>query len=148
MTEEKVHIIHLKSVFDASTADEFEQVLRYLVANNYYKFVIDLTRVEFVSSAGWGNFVGELQKIRDNKGDLKLTGMSKEVYDVFLLLELDLFIKAYAGIDEALSDFAKNIIGVEEKSLTKSPIFKKKSEKSVPKKETTSRIPAKQKEDI
>ena len=106
VTEEKVHILHLKSVFDASTADEFEQVLQYLMTKKYYKFVIDLGKVEFISSAGWGNFVGELQNIRDNKGDLKLAGMSKEVYDVFLLLELDMFIKSYANVDEALIDFS------------------------------------------
>lgn len=148
VTEEKVHIIHLKSVFDASTADEFEQVLRYLMANNYYKFVIDLTKVEFVSSAGWGNFVGELQKIRDKKGDLKLSGMSKEVYDVFLLLELDLFIKACASIDEALSDFSKNIIGVEEKSISQPPSLKQKVGDRFRKKNKKSRLPAKQKQDI
>jgi anti-sigma B factor antagonist len=126
VTEDKVHIIHLKSVFDASTADEFEQVLHYLMANQYYKFVIDLTRVEFISSAGWGNFVGELQAIRDNKGDLKLSGMNKDVYDVYLLLELDMFIRAYPNADKALSDFSKNILGVEHKFSKESQSLKQK----------------------
>lgn len=112
VTEDKVHIIHLKNVFDASTAGEFEQVLRYLMTNEHYKFVIDLSRVEFISSAGWGNFIAELQTIRDHKGDIKLAGMNSEVYDVFLLLELDLFIKAYDTVDQALVDFSRNIIGV------------------------------------
>lgn len=129
VTEEKIHIIHLKSVFDASTVDEFEQVLQYLIAKKFCRFVIDLAKVEFISSAGWGNFVGELQNIRNNKGDLKLAGMSEDVYDVFLLLELDLFIKAYATVDEALVDFSKNIIGVKEKKPAKPSLFtgKKKS---------------------
>ncbi|MCA9743962.1 MAG: STAS domain-containing protein [Deferribacteres bacterium] len=132
VTEEKVHILHLKSVFDASTADEFEQVLQYLMTKKYYKFVIDLGKVEFISSAGWGNFVGELQNIRDNKGDLKLAGMSKEVYDVFLLLELDMFIKSYANVDEALIDFSKNIVGVKDKAASKPSLFsrKKKTDES------------------
>lgn len=129
VTENKVHIIHLKSVYDASTVEEFEQVLEYLISNSYYRFVIDLARVEFVSSAGWGVFVGELQKLRDNNGDIKLTGMSSEVHDVFLLLELDMFIKAYDTVDDALSDFARNIIGVQAPVINKDGLKKKEQQR-------------------
>lgn len=138
VTEDKVHIIYLKSVFDASTADEFEQVLRYLMSNNHYKFVIDLTNVEFISSAGWGNFVAELQAIRDNKGDLKLSGMSQDVYDIFLLLELDMFISAYPHPDKALLDFSKNILGVKDKNTKKIPPLEHKSSDTISEKDHAS----------
>ena len=123
VTDEKVYIIHLKSVFDASTVDEFEHVLNYLLSNNHYRFVIDLAQVEFISSAGWGVFVGELQRIRESDGDLKLASMSKEVYEVYLLLELDLFIQAYESVEDGLEDFANNILGVKRPVAPEASLF-------------------------
>ena len=121
VTDDKIHIVHLKAVFDASTVDEFEQVLEYLISNNFFEFVIDLNNVDFISSAGWGVFIGELQRVRDNKGDIKLTGMSTEVYDVYLLLELDMFIKAFNSIDEALQEFQQKVLGISKENEQKQP---------------------------
>jgi anti-sigma B factor antagonist len=106
VTESRIHIIRLKNIFDASTVDEFEKVMNYILARNFYKFVVDLSHVEFISSAGWGAFTGELRRVRQNQGDIKLAGMNPDVYDVFLLLELDSFITAFETVDEAIAAFS------------------------------------------
>ncbi|RMD96154.1 MAG: anti-sigma factor antagonist, partial [Calditrichaeota bacterium] len=105
VTDTGIHIIQLKSVLDASTVDEFEQVLGFLITQNNYKFIVDLSRIDFISSAGWGVFIGELKKIRTHQGDIKLVGMQPDVYDVFLLLELDTLIEAFETLDDALISF-------------------------------------------
>jgi anti-sigma B factor antagonist len=105
VTDNQIHIIRLKNIFDTSTVDEFEKVIKYLVAKNLYKIVVDLSHVEFISSAGWGAFTAELRKIRQNQGDIKLACMNADVYDVFLLLELDSFISAHETVDEAILSF-------------------------------------------
>jgi anti-sigma B factor antagonist len=105
VTDNQIHIIHLKDIFDAATVDEFEKVINYLITRNFYKIIVDLTHVEFISSAGWGAFTGELRRVRENQGDIKLVGMNPDVFDVFLLLELDSFITAYDTVEEAIAAF-------------------------------------------
>lgn len=105
VTENQIHVIRLKDIFDASTLDEFEKVMNYILARNYYQLVVDLSNVEFISSAGWGAFTAELRRVRQNQGDIKLAGMNHDVYDVFLLLELDSFITAYETVQEAIAAF-------------------------------------------
>lgn len=110
VTENRVHVIRLKNIFDASTVNEFEKVISYLLARNFYKIVVDLGHVEFISSAGWGTFKAELRRVRGNQGDVKLANMSPDICDVFLLLELDSFIQAFDTVDEALAAFSQPVV--------------------------------------
>lgn len=105
VTDAGIHIVRLMHVFDASSLDEFEKVLAYLLAHDNYRIVVDLANVEFISSAGWGAFTAELRRVRDNGGDIRLAGMNPDVLDVFLLLELDSFINAYDTIEDAILSF-------------------------------------------
>jgi len=113
VTESHVHVIRLKDIFDASTVSEFEKVVSYLLTRNFYKVVVDLGHVEFISSAGWGAFTAELRRVRQNQGDVKLANMSPDVYDVFLLLELDSFIQSFDAVDEALAAFSQPAVAPE-----------------------------------
>lgn len=105
ITESQIHLIRLKGIFDASTVNEFEKVVSYLLTRKFFKMVVDLGGVEFISSAGWGAFTAELRRVRENDGDIKLAGMSPDVFDVFLLLELDRFISSYDTEEEAIRAF-------------------------------------------
>lgn len=107
VTESQIHLIRLKGIFDASTVSEFEKVVSYLLARNFFKMVVDLSRVEFISSAGWGAFTAELRRVRENDGDIMLAGMNSDLFDVFLLLELDHFINAFDTEDEAITAFLR-----------------------------------------
>jgi anti-sigma B factor antagonist len=113
VTEGHVHVIRLKDIFDASTVNEFEKVVSYLLARNFYKVIVDLGHVEFISSAGWGAFTAELRRVRQNQGDVKLANMSPDLYDVFLLLELDSFIQSFDTVDEAIAAFSRPIVAQE-----------------------------------
>ncbi|GEM_PF-392426 len=105
ITESQIHLIRLKGIFDASTVSEFEKVVSYLLTRQFFKMVVDLGGVEFISSAGWGAFTAELRRVRENDGDIKLASMSPDVFDVFLLLELDRFISSYDTEEEAIRAF-------------------------------------------
>ncbi len=109
ITDSGIHILQMGSVMDASTVPELEEVLNYLLSQNHIHFIVDLSHVEFVSSAGWGVFVGELKKIREAGGDIKLACMQPEVLDVFMLLELDQLIEAFSTVEEGIASFLKNM---------------------------------------
>ncbi len=103
VTADKIYIIHLKDVFDASTVEEFEHVLEYLIARGQYRLIIDLSRVEFISSAGWGIFTAELKNCHDHDGDIMIVGMQPDVEDVYMLLELDTIMSSYESVEAGLA---------------------------------------------
>ncbi len=105
VTDTGIHLVRLKRIFDATSVNEFEKVLAYLLSRQQYRIVVDLTQVEFVASAGWGAFTAEFRNVRKAGGDIRLAGMNPDVQDVFFLLELDSFINAYEAVDEAIASF-------------------------------------------
>lgn len=105
VTDTGIHVARLKRIFDATSVNEFEKVLAYLISRQHYRIVVDLSQVEFVASAGWGAFTAEFRNVRKAGGDIRLAGMNPDVQDVFFLLELDSFINAYETADEAVESF-------------------------------------------
>ncbi len=100
-------IIYLKvsGYIDTSTSIELVNKLKVILDKNFVQFVIDLGGVNYVSSAGWGVFVGEIKNIREQGGDIKLVNMNPDVYDVFQMLEFDKILRTCDSIEEAINEF-------------------------------------------
>jgi len=105
---EGVTILKVSGYLDTTTAGELETALYSLLKKDCYKIIIDLSGVTYISSAGWGIFIGEIKDIRNHGGDLKLAGMVGDVFEVFQLLEFQSILEAYPSIDEAVEAFTKS----------------------------------------
>ena len=70
-----------------ATSPHLENALEDVTAEGYYHIICDLRNVNYISSAGWGIFVSKIKMVRDMGGDLVLSQMIPDVYDVFKLLE-------------------------------------------------------------
>ncbi len=101
-----VVVLKLHGIVDSGTAQFLEDKFNDLVASNNVRIVADLGDVNYISSAGWGIFVGEIKGIRQRGGDIKLASMHPDVREVFDLLEFNTLLKPYATKEEALSVFA------------------------------------------
>ena len=101
-----VTIMELRGQLDSITSSEVEKNLEKLLDSERWRIVVDLKNITYVSSAGWGTFMGMLKEIKINQGDLKLAGISDEVMDVFKLLEIDSFLPTYETASEAVLSFA------------------------------------------
>lgn len=100
-----IAVIDAAGYLDSTTAPEMAQALETALSQKRYKIAIDITRVEYVSSAGWAVFVSEIRTIRDNGGELALVGMSPEVYDVYELMEFSTILRSFKFLEEALRYF-------------------------------------------
>jgi anti-sigma B factor antagonist len=98
-------LLTISGYVDTTTCHELAKVLQDLVAQKQYLLIVDLRGVSYISSAGWGVFVGELKSIRDQGGDLKIYQMIPEVYEVFEMLEFNRIIQYYDSIEEAVDEF-------------------------------------------
>jgi anti-sigma B factor antagonist len=102
-----VAILKVSGYLDTTTAGELETALYGLLAKKSYKIVVDLAGVTYISSAGWGIFIGEIKEIRNHGGDLKLAGMVGDVFEVFQLLEFQSILEAYPSTEEAKESFTR-----------------------------------------
>ncbi len=100
-------IVYLQIIgyIDTTTSIELVHHLKDLMSKGNYQFVVDMGGVNYVSSAGWGVFVGEIKDVRDNGGDIKIVHMTPEVRDVFEMLEFNRILKEYESIPEAINEF-------------------------------------------
>lgn len=102
---EEVLIITAKGYVDTTTAPEIEKIIDQHLALRRYKIIVNLDEINYISSAGWGVFVGSIRDIRDNNGDLVLTNMSTGVHNIFELMEFTSVLKDFESVDKALIYF-------------------------------------------
>jgi len=98
-------IVELGGYVDQTNCNQVEKVISDIVKSKKLKIVFDFTDLIYMSSAGWGIFVGEIKMLRDLGGDIKISCMSPEVYDVFQMLEFFHIIQDFATLEEAVANF-------------------------------------------
>ena len=81
-----VVVLYIKGYLDAHTAPMLENQLQSLTDEGRFKIVVNFKELAYISSAGLGVFMGFIEDIRVNEGDIKLTNMNPKIYRVFDLL--------------------------------------------------------------
>jgi anti-anti-sigma factor len=106
--EEKVEdivVLKLQGLVDSGTSQLMEGRLNDVISGGNVKIVVDLDLVDYISSAGWGIFVGEIKGVREGNGDIKLASMRPDVREVFDLLEFNTLLTPYDSRGDALAAF-------------------------------------------
>jgi len=102
---QEIALVRASGYIDTHTGPSLAQALSKLFEAKHFKVVCDLEKVNYISSAGWGVFIGEIGRVRNQGGDLKLVAMLPEVEEVYKVLEFDMILKNYSNINEALRHF-------------------------------------------
>lgn len=96
-------VIAVGGFIDTNTATTLEKALREHTADGASFVVVDLSAVDYVSSAGWGVMVSVVNHVRDGGGDMCLAGLRPEVDQIYRLLEFPAILAAHRTVDEALA---------------------------------------------
>ncbi len=104
-----IALLTVRGYVDTMTCSILLNRITELLKQGVLHIIVDMAQVSYVSSAGWGVFVGEIKDIRDQGGDLKIVQMTPEVYDVFEMLEFHKILAYYESIEEAINDFDVSI---------------------------------------
>jgi len=107
----EIAVVRVTGYVDTTTSHELEKKINAILERRVYNIVVDLSAVDYLSSAGWGIFIGEIREMREQGGDLKLAGMSPDVYEVFELLEFQNILESYNTAAEAVGRFEAEIAG-------------------------------------
>ncbi len=101
----QITVIRIGGYMEFCTADELDKVLAVLLQKQSYNIIVDLAAVDYISSRGWSIFLSKIKEIRENDGDIKLTNMNGNVYEVYKVLEFFWFLRVYDSMPEAVRDF-------------------------------------------
>lgn len=94
-------VIKVKGRVDSSTASQLSEALEVVTNDGRFKIVLDMSEVEYMSSAGLRVLIGT-QKLckRYNRGEVVLAQVPKRIYDA---LELAGFVPLFRFFDDLLT---------------------------------------------
>ena len=105
MLPNRVCYIEAEGFLDAHTFEEMEQLVTSVFRQNCYKIIVKLEKLDYISSAGAGVFVGAIGRAKDNGGDIVFLKPSANVKEVFDLLGLSAIFRFAETREDAESCF-------------------------------------------
>lgn len=98
-------LIKISGHIDAHTFEELENEVQEQFSNQNFKFIMDLSSVEYISSAGAGVFIGALSQAQENDGNVVLLAPPDKVLEVLELLGLHEFFTISKDLKSAAECF-------------------------------------------
>ena len=103
--ENNITIIKVTGSVDALTAADLSKVLTTQITDGRTHLVVDLTGVEFMSSAGLRSLLGAVKEARSNGGDLRIISTNPGVDKVLKMSGFNNIAKVFPSQAEAVSSF-------------------------------------------
>jgi anti-sigma B factor antagonist len=100
-----VPVLSVSGKIDAVTSKYLEAALIGLIDQNKNSLVINMEKVEFLSSSGLRVLMASLNKLKHRDGDLKLAALQPFVKDVFFMTGANRFFSIYSSQVEAIKSF-------------------------------------------
>ncbi|MGB1287616.1 MAG: STAS domain-containing protein [Aggregatilineales bacterium] len=100
-----VTLIEVSGRIDSMTANQLGDALGTEIDGGNVNVVLDLSHVDYMSSAGLREIVTALKKVKRSQGNMVLAQPSDRVREVLEMAGLDTIFRIFAGQDEAISSF-------------------------------------------
>ncbi len=115
---EDLSVLKVGGFLDAHTAADLENAFQTLVDENRYKIIVNFTDLTYISSAGLGVFMGYIEQVRENGGDIKMSNMTPKIFRVFDLLGFPTIYDIFADEFEAVSKYGNDAENSEPEDAT------------------------------
>jgi anti-sigma B factor antagonist len=99
-------LLSVEGRVDSATAPQFGQKLDRLIADQVYKIVIDMEKLEYMSSAGFRALLAAQRKCkRYNRGEVLLASVPDRIREALELAGFTELFRLYSNPLEAVGDF-------------------------------------------
>ncbi|MCL1893388.1 MAG: STAS domain-containing protein [Holophagaceae bacterium] len=95
---------------NAHTVRQFETGLEDLIGKGCYNIILGCANLNYISSAGLGAIMGQIEKVRENAGDIVLCSLKENVFAIFDTLGFTQLYKVFDLEEDAINSF-KNADG-------------------------------------
>lgn len=83
-----------------------DEILHLVDDRDAPRILISFANVEHLSSAALGTLITINKRIRDKAGQLRLTDIDPQIYEVFVITKLNKLFQIHESADEALASFS------------------------------------------
>jgi len=101
-----IAVLALKGSIDAATAPQVSEVVQGQIANQHINLVVDMSGVEYTSSAGLRVLLSAVKETRAQGGDLRLAGVQPDVMKVLNLSGFTNILKTFAEVNAAVASYS------------------------------------------
>lgn len=102
-----ITIVNIGGIIDALAVPNLEKVLSSIVGGDSRGVILNLSSVDYISTAGWSALITVSAEIKEKNREVVLTNMILNVSENYYLLEFDKIIKSFETIKDAKRLFAK-----------------------------------------
>lgn len=97
--------LEVAGYLDAHNYEKLEEAFKGCFEEDRYRCIVDLGRLEYISSAGAGVFIGAASTCQEHSGNIVLVRPTPEVEEIFELLGVDQLFPMVKEKGEALALF-------------------------------------------
>ncbi len=104
--EDGITVVQPDGRIDTLAAEQLDQTLQATMAAGDYRIVMDMSKVEYISSAGLRSLAAVLVKCREEGGDMKLAALNERVTRVFKIIGFDILMSVSDTPEAAIAEFS------------------------------------------
>ena len=101
----KVEVVKLSGRIDSSNATDFDNALKQLLSNGRRNLVLEMSKLDYMSSAGLRAIVAALKSARHGGGDVVVAEPSERMVDTLKLVGFQSLFKQYDNVLDAVDAF-------------------------------------------
>ncbi|MEW6711626.1 MAG: STAS domain-containing protein [Candidatus Riflebacteria bacterium] len=103
--ENDTSVIEIHGEVTFENSDQFKEEIDQLIEKNQVRLIVDLSDLQYMSSAGMGVLVHGLKNTRAKGGDLRLVNLGPKMRRVFLITQFTHQFMVFNNNDEAIKSF-------------------------------------------
>lgn len=100
--QDDIKIVHLEGKLDVNLSIEIEAEFEKMIDAGTTKMVLDLKKVEYLSSSGLRIFISAMRKLKERNGKLVLCNITPMVKKIFKIVELEDLFEIYETTSQAV----------------------------------------------
>ena len=100
-----VKVVQIEGELDTGSSPNAQNQLDQLRGQGVKKILLDLTNLDFISSAGLRVLLATAQELKEDSGDLRVCSLNREVKEVFDISGFSTLLMVFDNEAKALSGF-------------------------------------------
>ena len=101
--EKNITVVTVEGKIDAVTAPTFEKALLNLIDKGEFSFLLNFSKLEYISSAGLRSILAVAKQLKSKDGRILFLGLRGPVKDVFNISGFGTIFKVFENREDALA---------------------------------------------
>ena len=101
----KAKVVKLEGKLDVNLSVSIESELDALIESGSINLILEISKVEYLSSSGIRVFINMMRKIKDKNGRLVLASVPDVIKKILKTVDLEDLFEVFDSVDDALATF-------------------------------------------